>query len=164
MVYENVRIEHVDIGRGRFRNFSGIRSEFNKLGNHEFSVFLPPAAADELQQLGWYVKRRPPYREGEDEQCQMDITVSYDTKDGKFPKPLVKLVSWDGVEQLLNEETIGILDSTDIDDAEMEIRPYNWEVNGKSGCKAYLQELTVRAKPPRRALDGRRHVADEEDF
>ena len=82
---------------------------------------------------------------------------------GQYP-PTVILISHDGARTYLNEENIGILDSTDIERADLEIRPYNWEVNGKTGTKAYVKELVSTAKPPRRALNARMNRRDEEDF
>ena len=164
MVYDNEIIEHAEIGRGSYRNFSGVKSDYNRAGERRFSIFLPQEAADCLEETGWYIKHKPPYREGDDPVNQLDIAVSYDTKDGKFQPPLVKLFSWDGVKTVLNEETVGMLDSMDIEDAKVTIRPYNWDVNGKTGCKAYLQELEVHVRPPRRVLNGNRHRDEEEDF
>ena len=69
------------------------------------------------------------------------------------------------MESYLSEENVGILDSVDIDHATVEIRPYNWDVNGKTGVKAYVRELLVYARPPRRALNGSlRNDDEEEDF
>lgn len=153
MVTENVVIENAQI---RFRNFSGTKTEFNKAGNRQFSIFLPQETADILEEAGWYIKHKPPRNEGDDPRNQMDITVMF----GKYP-PMIKLISHDGAESYLNEENVGILDSVDIDKANLEIRPYNWDVNGKTGVKAYVKELHVYARPPRRALNG--SLNDEED-
>jgi hypothetical protein len=46
----------------------------------------------------------------------------------------------------------------------VEIRPYNWDVNGRQGTKAYVRELLVYARPPRRALNGGFRNEEEEDF
>ena len=43
----------------------------------------------------------------------------------------------------LNEETIGILDEIDIQSVSMDLRPYDWDVNGKTGRTAYLQAIDV---------------------
>ena len=156
MVNENVTIENAQI---RFRNFSGTKTEFNKAGNRQFSLFLPEETSQVLEEAGWHIKHKPPRNEGDDPRNQMDISVMF----GKYP-PIVKLISHDGTESYLTEENIGILDSVDIDHATVEIRPYNWEVNGKTGTKAYVRELLVYARPPRRALNGGFRNEEEEDF
>ena len=153
MVNENVTIENAQI---RFRNLSGTKTEFNKAGNRQFSIFLPQETSDILEEAGWYVKHKPPRNEGDDPRNQLDVTVMF----GKYP-PIIKLISHDGAESYLNEENVGILDSVDIDHATVEIRPYNWDVNGKTGVKAYVRELLVYARPPRRALNG--SLGGEED-
>jgi hypothetical protein len=157
MVQDNVRLEDVTIGYGGYRNFSGIKTEYNKAGDRKFSIFLPQDVADELEAMGWYIKHKPPYREGDDPQNQMDISVAFDP----YP-PTVILESYDGVRTYLNEDNVCVLDNTDIERADLEIRPYNWEVNGKTGTKAYVKELVVKAKPPRRALNASMHRSEEE--
>ena len=163
-VRDNERLEHVTIGVGNWRNFSGEKTEINKTGRRVFNIFLPEALAMELREIGWNVKEHAPYREDGDTSYTLEIEASYDTKDGRFPKPLVKMIAHDGVESLLNEETIGMLDRADIADATVEFRPNNWEVNGRWGCKAYLQELDVYLKAPRRARDASFGRREEEDF
>lgn len=159
MVEENVRLEDVTIGYGGYRNFSGVKTQYNAAGNRTFSVFLPQAVAEELEDIGWYVKHKPPYREGDDPQNQLDVSLAF----GQYP-PTVILISHDGTRTVLNEETVGLLDTTDIERADLEIRPYNWEVNGRTGTKAYVKELVVTAKPPRRALNAHMNRRDDEDF
>jgi hypothetical protein len=43
----------------------------------------------------------------------------------------------------LDEETIGMIDDIDIIHIDMDLRPYDWEVNGKEGRTAYLQSMEV---------------------
>ena len=43
----------------------------------------------------------------------------------------------------LDEETIGLLDDIDILTVNLDIRPYDWDVNGKTGRTAYLQSMEV---------------------
>ena len=43
----------------------------------------------------------------------------------------------------MTEETVGMLDEIDIQSVDMDLRPYDWEVNGKEGRSAYLQAMNV---------------------
>lgn len=162
-VRDNERLDHVTIGVGNWRNFSGEKTEINKLGLRKFNIFLPHDLAMDLLDIGWNVKEHAPYREGDDATYTLEIEASYDTKEGRFPKPLVKLIAYDGTETLLSEETIGMLDRADIEEATVEFRPNNWEVNGRWGCKAYLQELDVYLKKPRMARNARLNSREDEE-
>jgi hypothetical protein len=46
----------------------------------------------------------------------------------------------------LGEEEINLLDWAEIKTADVIFRPYNWEVSGKTGVKAYLVSLFVTIK------------------
>ena len=162
-VKDNERLEHVTIGVGNWRNFRGERTENNKSGARKFNIFLPPDVADYLADVGWYVRTRDPYREGDDPTYFLEIEASYDTKGGQFAPPEITMVTYDGRETHLTEENVGLLDKSDIEDAELEIRPYNWNVNGKRGCKAFLVELTVHLRKPRRALNANLRRDEEEE-
>ena len=43
----------------------------------------------------------------------------------------------------LDEESIGCLDNIDIESVDMDIRPFDWEVNGRTRRTAYLQSMHV---------------------
>ena len=49
----------------------------------------------------------------------------------------------------LDEESVGIIDDVDILSVNLDIRPYDWDVNGKSGRTAYLQSIEVIQKVDR---------------
>ena len=121
-----------------FRNFAGNEGQFNRQGDRQFSVVLPPEVADKLVLDGWNVKYLDPREEGDDVVAYLTIAVSY-----KYRPPVVVIVSGDH-RTPLTEETVDTLDFADIVSADLIFRPFNWNVNGKSGVKAYLQSLYVK--------------------
>ena len=98
---------------------------------------------DILKALGWNVKVKPPRNEDEEPFIYMPVKIKFNDRG-----PAVYLKSGNSVNQL-NEDTIGILDDVEIDRLDMDIRPYDWEVNGKTGRTAYLQGLDVVQKVDR---------------
>jgi hypothetical protein len=56
--------------------------------------------------------------------------------------PNVYLVSGNNTVRL-EEDSIDCLDHIDIVSVDMDIRPYDWEVNGNTGRTAYLQSIRV---------------------
>jgi len=52
----------------------------------------------------------------------------------------------------LGEDTVGILDDIDISNVDLDIRPFNYDVNGKTGVAAYLESMCVTQVVDRFAL------------
>ena len=131
-------ILQIDDARIRFRNFSGIASKFNREGDRNFSLIIPnQEIADRLIADGWNVKIKPPRDEDEDPFMLMKVKVKFNDRG-----PIVYLKTGNR-QNRLDEETIGLLDSIDILSVDMDIRPYDWEVSGKTGRTAYLQSMRV---------------------
>ena len=132
---ENIVIENA---RLIFRNFTGEASKFNRDGCRNFCVVIEdPEDAENLRSLGWNVRERPPREEGDDVLYYLQVTVGF----GAYP-PAVWLISGHRKTQL-TEANIATLDFIDIKTADVVIRPYCWDVNGKSGVKAYLKAAYI---------------------
>lgn len=126
-----------------FRNFSGNASQFNAAGNRNFCVILDdPNMVKNLERDGWNVRYLQPREEGDVPQAYLQVKVQFPKEGSKARPPKIVLVTSRG-NTILDEETVGMLDFAEIANIDMIIRPYNWEVQGKSGVKAYLKSIYV---------------------
>lgn len=131
-------ILQIDDARIIFRNFSGEPSKYNREGDRNFAVVIPNSdLAERLSEDEWNVKINDPREEGDDPFIYLPVKVKFNDHG-----PNVYLISG-GKRNKLDEETVGILDDIDIRSVSMDIRPYDWEVNGKTGRAAYLQSIEV---------------------
>lgn len=134
MSLDNIILEDVRIA---FRNFAGKESKYNAKGRRNFVVFLDPDLAEKLYDDGWNIKTLKPRDDEEEPQAYMQVAVNYE----HIP-PRIVLIS-NGQQTILDEESIDILDWAEIDTIDLIIRPYEWDVNGKTGVKAYVKTMYV---------------------
>ena len=121
-----------------FKNFEGRGDKFNREGDRNFSLLIEDEnTANALIKEGWNVKIKPGREEGDDPFMRLPVKVKF-TDYG----PNVYLVTGNRRNEL-DEESIGCLDNIEIESVDMDIRPYDWEVNGKTGRTAYLQSMEV---------------------
>lgn len=119
-----------------FKNFAGEESKFNRRGNRNFCVLLEQEDAMNLMDAGWNIKELNT-REDEESLYYLQTSVSFDN----IP-PKVVLISG-RTKTMLDDTTIDTLDYAEIANVDLIIRPYHWEVNGKTGIKAYLKTMYV---------------------
>ena len=134
----NRGILEIEDARIVYRNFSGIKSQFNREGLKGFSVVIPnQEICDQLVEAGWNVKIKPPRDEDDRPFMHLPVKVRFN---GRGPAAYIQSA---GNVTRLNEETIGMIDDIDIASVDMDLRPYDWEVNGNNGRTAYLQAINV---------------------
>ena len=131
-------ILQIDDARIIFKNFEGRGDKFNREGDRNFSLLIEDEnTANALIKEGWNVKIKPGREEGDDPFMRLPVKVKF-TDYG----PNVYLVTGNRRNEL-DEESIGCLDNIEIESVDMDIRPYDWEVNGRTGRTAYLQSMEV---------------------
>lgn len=137
-------ILQIDDARIIFRNFRGEGGKFNKEGDRNFALVIPDEETAEALQndanqygAGWNVKIRPPREDGDEPFIYLPVKVKFNDRG-----PIVYLQSGNNRVRL-DEESVAMLDEIDILSVDLDIRPYDSEINGKPFRAAYLQSMCV---------------------
>ena len=134
-------VVQIDDARIIYRNFAGAPSKFNREGDRNFAVVIDDQdIAEALTEKGWNVKIKPPREEGDEPFMFLPVKVKFNDRG-----PRVYLQNSLGGRNrvTLDEDTVGILDNVDITNVDLDMRPYDWDVQGKTGRTAYLQSICV---------------------
>lgn len=118
-----------------FKNFAGNEGMYNRAGDRNFAVVLDEKMAQQLEEDGYNVKRKPPREEGEPEFIYLSVKVSYKGR----PPRLVLITKSQNRRTVLDEGTCELLDYAELEHVDLIIRPYKWDVSGKTGITAYLK-------------------------
>lgn len=137
-------ILQIDEARIIFRNFSGRGDKFNREGDRNFALVIDDQElANELVTRGWNVKIKAPKDEGDAPFMYLPVKVKFNDRG-----PSIFLKSGSRGTRL-DESDVFMLDNIDISNVDLDIRPYDWEVQGKTGRTAYLQAMEVTQRVDR---------------
>lgn len=120
-----------------FRNFAGAEGMYNREGDRNFCVLLEDDLAADMLEDGWNVKRLKPRDDAEQGTAYIQVSVGFKGR----PPRMVMITSRGRID--LGEEECILLDWADILNVDLIIRPYHWNVNGRTGVKAYLKSIFV---------------------
>jgi hypothetical protein len=141
-----VWLENVKIMQGSYKNFSGRKNEYNRVGWRTFCIILDDLDfANQLKEDGWNVKIRAPREDGDEPIYYLQLKLSFNTDESNingmnFQNPIVKRISGGTILEL-TPETCGQLDDDDVEYIDVRIRPSHWEVRGDVGYTGYVKEL-----------------------
>lgn len=144
---DNDRIPEITLEDCRvvFRNFEGRETDYNREGDRNFHILLSDAEAESMLKDGWNVKYLKVREEGETPQAHIEVSVSYKGR----PPEIYMIGEQTRKRTHMTEDMVEILDWADIVMTDVILNPYLWEVNGRSGVKAYLKKMfvTIREDP-----------------
>ena len=161
-----------------FRNFRGEADRFNKEGDRNFALVIAGGTLDDGKHVteldaedmadalikdvnrfgaGWNVKIKAPREEGDQPFIYLPVKVKFNGRG-----PSIYLQS--GRNRVkLDEETVEMLDDIDISSVDLDIRPYDDEINGRPFRSAYLQSMLVVQEIDRFAARFAEEEAPEEE-
>lgn len=123
-----------------FRNFSGKADQYNREGDRNFNVVIDNEEfAQRLIKEGWNIKVRLPKEDGEEVMYRLPVKVNFSSD---YPPTIWKVNAGNNL-VMITEDIVGRLDRANIRNVDLIISPYFWEVNGKSGVKAYLKTMYI---------------------
>lgn len=123
----------------KYPNFAGIKKQFNDEGDRNFVVIVEdPEIAEMLRERGFNISIKKPNSPDEDPVYQFKVVVSY-----RYSAPIAYLKTGKKLKEL-TEETIGILDSVEMERVDLDVRlGKEWTAGGRTGRTAYLDKIVV---------------------
>lgn len=158
LVFAPRNVLQINDARIVFKNFRGEGGKFNKEGDRNFALLITGGTIDDgtgvrevtgeemadalmsdVSRLGagWNVKIKAPREEGDTPFIYLPVKVRFNDRG-----PQVYVESGNS-HRRLSEETVALLDDIDIATVNLDIRPYDDEINGNPFRAAYLQSMKV---------------------
>lgn len=126
-------------------NFGGDKDPYNDRGDKTFNVVLPEGLAEQLSADGWNVKLSKPRKDATQEEIDDFVSRPYleiKVQWNEFHSPRVVMIgNLSRKRTELDNATVGVLDSLKPVMLDITVRPRQYDVNGKTGIKAYAKSI-----------------------
>ena len=125
-----------------FPNFKGAPTKYKKDGGERhFDLVIPEHLYEQLKEDGWNIKRLRP-RDTDDPnavgKAHMKVKVAYKVR----PPKIYMLTS--RKRTLLGEDTVAVLDMSDIVNVDLIVAPYEYDNDFGQGIAAYVRTMFVK--------------------
>lgn len=141
-----------------YLNFRGLERGKNRVGDRNFCVYIDPNDAQAMADDGWNVKYQINKTDPSDQKPFISVAVSY----SHIPPKVYIRNDGDRNETLLDEESVGLIDTAEIVGADVRINPRFWtDDRGNTRIKAYLDELHVTIYADE--MDAKYRISGEDD-
>lgn len=128
----------IEDARVVWANFSGAEKKYNRKGDRNFCILLEDDLAKEMIEKGWNVKFLRPREEGDEPKPYIEVRVKF----GDYP-PRIVFLTMRG-RNAIDEDLVDAVDKLEVEQWDLTIRPYDWEVNGNTGRTAYLKTMYIK--------------------
>lgn len=148
-------------------NFRGLeKNGSNKNHERKFNVVIDPERFDveKIKEAGWNIKPKKPKEGHEDEPLMYTLEVAMWWN--KYPPVIHKVTKEDNGKYkrtIMTEKAAEIFDDVEIVNANLEISPYFWNNNGRSGIKATLRKAQILIEKPKNNFDDFYEWDDDDD-
>jgi hypothetical protein len=159
-------IVEIDDAEFLWPNFAGRGGVYNREGDRYFNLRIrDEEIAQALIDAGFNVKIREGREPGEAPLMYMKVNVKFHPKGSDLERlnPVVHLISGPN-RNVLDADSICILDDMDILKVDLDLSSSNWTVNGKSGRSAYLKKMYVTQEVDRLAARYAEEEYPEDDM
>lgn len=143
-------IIEINDARIAFRNFAGRADKYNREGDRNFALVIDSeevkdALLDDVNEygVGWNVKIKPPRDEDDAPFMYMPVKIRFNDRG-----PNIYLQTGNRRVRL-DEDSVSCLDDIEIISVDMDIRPYDDEINGRPFRAAYLSSMLVTQRVDR---------------
>lgn len=123
-----------------FPNFSGKEGRYNDAGEKSFCLVIDdPVEASRLSEEGWNIRILKPLEPEDKPKHYLNVAVKF----GNYPPKVYLCTETNKVR--LDEDTISELDTAEIKNVDVIVRPYTWDPE-RGKIKAYLKTMYVTIK------------------
>lgn len=126
-----------------YRNFEGRELRYNAKGDRNFCVELDPKTAEMLAADRWNIKTKDPRDEGDEGSPFVQVKVQWSRQHAPQIYLVTTLNGQRHKRTRITEDLVDLLDSVEIANVDLIIRPREWDDNGRPRIKAYLKSLYI---------------------